>query len=70
LNLEWTYSERVFRPATVEELAEHFGANLRAVIQHCLSEGVGGFTPSDFPLAKMGQADLDQVMARLAKIQK
>jgi FkbH-like protein/non-ribosomal peptide synthase protein (TIGR01720 family) len=70
LYLEWTYSDKVFEPATIEELARNFGENLRALIKHCLSAEAGGVTPSDFPLSKLGQKGLDQVMAQFAKIRK
>jgi hypothetical protein len=34
---------------------------------HCLSPQAGGYTPSDFPKAKLKQKDLDKLVARLGK---
>src|SRR5262249_10558560 len=37
-----------------------FTSSLRRLIAHCMSPGVFGYTPSDFPLAKLDQASLDR----------
>ena len=42
-------------------LAEQFLAGLRGLIAHCLTPGVGGHTPSDFPLAGVDQATLEAI---------
>jgi amino acid adenylation domain-containing protein/non-ribosomal peptide synthase protein (TIGR01720 family) len=65
LRLDWTYSENLHSRATVEKLAQSFVAELRALVAHCQSPEAGGYTPSDFPLANLGQAQLDNVFARL-----
>lgn len=59
LQLEWTYSERIHRPETIEYLAQSYASALRALISHCLSAEAGGYTPSDFPLANLKQSKLD-----------
>ncbi|WP_137821869.1 non-ribosomal peptide synthase/polyketide synthase [Pseudomonas sp. D(2018)] len=59
LQLRWTFSEQVFAPATVERLAEDYQAELEGLLHHCLEEGVAGITPSDFPLARLSQDQLD-----------
>ncbi len=59
LQMEWTYSDRVHRRATIERLAQNYLAQLRELIAHCLSPEAGGYTPSDFPLADLEQAKLD-----------
>ncbi|HEX8558228.1 MAG TPA: condensation domain-containing protein, partial [Pyrinomonadaceae bacterium] len=61
LRLDWTYSENLHRRESVEELAAGFVAALRALVAHCLTEGAGGVTPSDFPLARIGQRQLDRL---------
>jgi hypothetical protein len=38
---------------------------LRELIVHCRNEHAGGFTPSDFPLARMSAKDLDEVASLL-----
>jgi amino acid adenylation domain-containing protein/non-ribosomal peptide synthase protein (TIGR01720 family) len=60
LRVDWGYAGRHDR-ATIERLAEGFRAELEALIDLCLQPGVGGWTPSDFPLARLGQAALDTV---------
>ncbi|MCP4656935.1 MAG: non-ribosomal peptide synthetase, partial [bacterium] len=65
LRLTWTYSENLHRRATIEALAAGFLETLRGLIRHCLSPGVGGLTPSDFPEAGLDQARIDQLLAEL-----
>ncbi|HEX2077658.1 MAG TPA: amino acid adenylation domain-containing protein, partial [Longimicrobium sp.] len=55
------YSEALHRPETVQAVAERYAEELRALIAHCTSAEAGGFTPSDFPLARLTQAQLDRV---------
>ncbi|MBW4543130.1 MAG: amino acid adenylation domain-containing protein [Symplocastrum torsivum CPER-KK1] len=62
LQLHWTYSETIHKRVTVERLAESFVEALRSLIAHCQSSDAGGFTPSDFPLAQLGQDELDAVL--------
>ena len=47
--------------ASIAELAELFLAALRGLVAHCLTPGVGGHTPSDFPLARLRQQDLERL---------
>ncbi|MGI2906693.1 condensation domain-containing protein, partial [Tolypothrix sp. VBCCA 56010] len=65
LRLNWTYSEKVHLDSTVESLAHKFLQALQALIAHCLSPEVGGYTPSDFPVADLSQTDLDELIAQL-----
>ena len=63
LNVRFTYSENQHRRATIEALAARFLAALRALIAHCLAPEAGGYTPSDFPRARLGQGTVDQLAA-------
>jgi non-ribosomal peptide synthase protein (TIGR01720 family) len=65
LHLEWSYSQRVHRRATVERLAQGFLEALGALIAHCQSPEAGGFTPSDFPGATLNQENLDKFITRI-----
>ncbi|WP_194791289.1 non-ribosomal peptide synthetase [Pseudomonas sp. UFMG81] len=58
LMLEWRYCRERFDAATIERLAEGYGVALNALLDHCLA-GNTGVTPSDFPLARLDQAQLD-----------
>ncbi|MGH3823001.1 MAG: amino acid adenylation domain-containing protein, partial [Pseudonocardiaceae bacterium] len=62
LQLSWTYSENVHDEATIERLAAQMCEALRQIVAHCADAEAGGCTPSDFPLAKMSQAQLDALV--------
>ncbi|XXF81242.1 amino acid adenylation domain-containing protein [Myxococcaceae bacterium GXIMD 01537] len=65
LEVLWCYSEAAHRPETVRALADSHLAYLRALIGHCVSPDAGGYTPSDFPMAKLDQAALDDLLDEL-----
>ncbi|MCX5609335.1 amino acid adenylation domain-containing protein [Streptomyces sp. NBC_00047] len=62
LRIDWIHSPANHSAETVERLAGEFLAALREVIAHCLAEGSGGATPSDFPLAGLDQAGVDRIV--------
>ncbi|HEY4575294.1 MAG TPA: amino acid adenylation domain-containing protein, partial [Thermoanaerobaculia bacterium] len=62
LRVSWTWDPGRHLPATAERLAQGFLAEIEALVEHCLSPGAGGFTPSDFPLAALSQEDLDRLL--------
>ncbi|UNB65885.1 non-ribosomal peptide synthetase [Pseudomonas syringae pv. helianthi] len=59
LLLRWTFSAERYQPGAIEALAQDYLARLQALVAHCLADGCGGLTPSDFPLADLDQAQLD-----------
>jgi amino acid adenylation domain-containing protein/non-ribosomal peptide synthase protein (TIGR01720 family) len=61
LRLEWAYGAAIHDRETVEALTRAFEDSLQGLIAHCRS-GAWGFTPSDFPLARLDQASLDRVV--------
>ncbi|MGY2290044.1 non-ribosomal peptide synthetase [Pseudomonas sp. SDO528_S397] len=61
LVLRWTFSRERHDPQTIGELADAYLGELCSVISHCLSADAGGLTPSDFPLARLTQAQLDSL---------
>ncbi|MEO8334159.1 MAG: amino acid adenylation domain-containing protein [bacterium] len=63
LELRWSYSAAAHTAATISALSERYVAALRGVIAHCASPDAGGFTPSDFPLARLDQRAIDQLSA-------
>ncbi|HEU4323770.1 MAG TPA: condensation domain-containing protein, partial [Roseiflexaceae bacterium] len=65
LGVAFTFSTGLHRSATVQRLADSYLAALRELIAHCLAPDAGGFTPSDFPLARLDQAALDRLCLRL-----
>lgn len=64
LQMNWTYSEAIHQRTTVEKLANSFIKALRSLITHCQSPESTGFTPSDFPQAKLNQQNLDKFLAK------
>ncbi|WP_262880283.1 non-ribosomal peptide synthetase, partial [Pseudomonas paralcaligenes] len=59
LSLRWGYSSEMYRRETIQRLADELVAELHAVIEHCTRANAYALTPSDFPLAKLTQAQLD-----------
>jgi non-ribosomal peptide synthase protein (TIGR01720 family) len=50
----------------VEALAQQFLEALRDIIRHCQS-AQPGYTPSDFPQARLDQKSLDKLLTRLRR---
>ncbi|HYG62000.1 MAG TPA: FkbM family methyltransferase, partial [Thermoanaerobaculia bacterium] len=63
LQATWLYSSNRHDAGTVERLATGFTAALRRLVEHCRTPDAGGFTPSDFPLARVDQTTLDRLAA-------
>ncbi|HLM57759.1 MAG TPA: amino acid adenylation domain-containing protein, partial [Pyrinomonadaceae bacterium] len=69
LRLDWSYSRDLHDRATVERLAADHLETLRAIVAHCLSPEAGGHTPSDFPLAKLEQGQLDELLRTTGEVE-
>ncbi len=65
LQIEWMYSKHLHRQTTIENLAQNFVKTLRALIEHCQNVEAAGYTPSDFPGAKLNQQALDKLMGKI-----
>ncbi|MGH3933513.1 MAG: amino acid adenylation domain-containing protein, partial [Pseudonocardiaceae bacterium] len=61
LELGWTYCADIHDEATVRRLAEEMIEALGQIVAHCAQPGAGGATPSDFPLARLTQQQVDQI---------
>ncbi|EPL10975.1 peptide synthase [Pseudomonas sp. CF150] len=59
LVLRWTFSRERHDQQVIGDLAEAYLAELHSLIAHCLQDDAGGLTPSDFPLARLTQVQLD-----------
>ena len=66
LGMEFSYSRNRHRRETIEQVAADFFAALRQIIAHCQSPEAGGYTPSDFVLAKLSRKDLNKLLAKVA----
>ncbi|WP_085638155.1 MULTISPECIES: non-ribosomal peptide synthetase [unclassified Pseudomonas] len=69
LDLRWTFSREQFNEATIARLAAEYETELQALIRHCCLPESMGVTPSDFPLAHIGQAQLDAIPVPAAAIE-
>jgi amino acid adenylation domain-containing protein/non-ribosomal peptide synthase protein (TIGR01720 family) len=61
LELGWTYGTHLHDETTVRRLAEDMVDALRRIVAHCARPGAGGRTPSDFPLARLDQEQVDRI---------
>ncbi|MFE2085320.1 non-ribosomal peptide synthase/polyketide synthase [Streptomyces scopuliridis] len=61
LAFTWSYSANLHDRETVRSLAERFTAELRSLIEHCAEPDSGGCSPSDFPLVRLTQAEIDLI---------
>ncbi|MFC7615018.1 condensation domain-containing protein [Actinokineospora soli] len=61
LVLTWEYSPEAHDEATVARLAAEMVAALSEIAAHCAEPGAGGRTPSDFPLARLTQSQVDRI---------
>jgi amino acid adenylation domain-containing protein len=64
LRADWA-SGGVHRQEDLARLAGRFLETLGELVRHCQSAEAGGFTPSDFPVSGLDQAELDQLLAEL-----
>ncbi|HVW83946.1 MAG TPA: amino acid adenylation domain-containing protein, partial [Bryobacteraceae bacterium] len=62
LEVSWTFRRGPRREAHVRRLANEFQKALNELIVHCQSPRAGGRTPSDFPLARLDQPELDRLL--------
>ena len=70
LQLRWIYSPAVHRRETVQGLADGFLGALRALLARDREAPAAGFTPSDFPRARLDQTQLDSFLAGLGRAAK
>ncbi len=66
LVLAWSYSKQIHAKATIERVAREQVQRLQQVVEHCQEEEAGGYTPSDFPGARLSQEDLDSFLANIS----
>ncbi|MBK5007042.1 non-ribosomal peptide synthetase [Pseudomonas sp. S32] len=69
LSLSWTFSGERFEQAAMQALADAYGVALRRVVEHCCQADSQGVTPSDFPLARLTQAQLDSLGLEAGQIE-
>src|SRR5262249_28102356 len=62
LTFVWVYSTNLHHESTVRGLADGLVGVLAELVGHCLGEGAGGCTPSDFPFSGLDQVGVDEVV--------
>ncbi|MCO8171812.1 amino acid adenylation domain-containing protein, partial [Pseudomonas sp. 21LCFQ02] len=67
LSMDISYSGQMFARSVMEDLACDYAAQLTALIEHC--QAPQGFTPSDFALAGLSQAQLDALPVPVEQVQ-
>jgi non-ribosomal peptide synthase protein (TIGR01720 family) len=70
LHVNWVFCRLLHDRAAIAAVAERYASLLRDVLGHCVSSATRSFTPSDFPGAGIGQAQLDALMSRVRSVQK
>jgi amino acid adenylation domain-containing protein/non-ribosomal peptide synthase protein (TIGR01720 family) len=66
LSFEWTYSKGMHDRDTIARLAEEVMENLRAIIAASRAVQSRGVLAEEFPDARLGQDDLDRLLASLS----
>ncbi|MHC8352108.1 amino acid adenylation domain-containing protein [Pseudomonas sp. RT4P38] len=69
LSLSWGFSREMFDTATIQRLADDYAQELNALIEHCCALEANQATPSDFPLARIRQAQLDALPVALSTLE-
>ncbi|WP_259474131.1 condensation domain-containing protein, partial [Pseudomonas syringae] len=68
LQLDWSFSREVYHASTIDTLARRYEQALTTLIEHCTA-GHQGVTPSDFPLARLTQTQLDELPIAVGQIE-
>ncbi|HJX28273.1 MAG TPA: amino acid adenylation domain-containing protein, partial [Thermoanaerobaculia bacterium] len=68
LGFTCSFSTNLHRRETVQRLIDTVAARLREIIAHCRAPESWGYTPSDFPLAALGQERLDALVSAQAAL--
>jgi amino acid adenylation domain-containing protein/non-ribosomal peptide synthase protein (TIGR01720 family) len=69
LSLGWGFSREMFDTATIQRLADDYAQELNALIEHCCALEAAQATPSDFPLARINQAQLDALPVAVSTLE-
>ena len=62
LQMAWTYNPKMHERAEIEQVASDFLRSLQRLIEHCRNVQARGYVPSDFPLVKLNQTKLDEII--------
>src|SRR5205085_3984972 len=57
----WFFSKHLHHTGTIRKLATELITELQDIIRHCAQPDAGGCTPSDFPLTRLNQEEVDRI---------
>jgi amino acid adenylation domain-containing protein/non-ribosomal peptide synthase protein (TIGR01720 family) len=69
LQLNWTYSSNLHRRETIAKLAQDFLGSLERLIEHDQPATSNGCSPADFPLAKLDQKRLTDLLSAAGDVE-
>ena len=69
LDAVWTWAGGLFDEEWIDRLGETFLAILTALAEYARVPGAGGHSPSDFPLVRLGQGEVDHLEERFPDLQ-
>jgi len=62
LSLNWSYSNKIHKPETIQTLIHSFNESLQHIVTHCTYSDTVKYTPSDFEDVDLDQTDLDNLL--------
>ena len=62
LQVDWIYSSDIFDQELIQRLADQYLVAIEQLVKQCVRPDVFGYTPSDFPLAGLDQAQIDRLV--------
>jgi non-ribosomal peptide synthase protein (TIGR01720 family) len=68
LQVEWTYSRNVHGQRSMAQVAGSFIHQLSTLVEHCASRIESEHTPSDFPLVKLSERQLERLQKAYGRI--
>ena len=69
LRLGWNWCRSLHEESSMTALAQRFLQALNGLISHCLTPGVGRYTASDFPLARLTQPAFEALASRYSDLE-
>jgi non-ribosomal peptide synthase protein (TIGR01720 family) len=61
IHARWTWASSILSEQQVRSLADRWSAVLQAFVRHAAQPRTGGRTPSDVPLVRLKQAEIERL---------
>ncbi|MFZ5893336.1 MAG: amino acid adenylation domain-containing protein [Myxococcota bacterium] len=69
LDVGWTFSSALHDEIEIARLVQRYLENLRGLLEHCSRADAGAISSSDFPLARLSQAEIDSLPVPARRIE-